>query len=158
MVIDSTNQSWLVLRGVETLLETEFDGDTLVYISDEPMTQKRRAFRLNSAPGEQISRIASLTTDRHNIEINLEFPVGSNKRIVKQKAHKLFERAKRVLVNNCAYRPDNAYRWHGGLVEGINYDPDREEVGDEDETNPAEDIVVAFQMIWGVTVSEGLPA
>ena len=157
MTVTFTNQGWLVLTGVEKLLEDEFGGGATVYFSDIFIDQNRRAIRLDLLPSEQLSRIAGLTTDRYNVEVNLEYPVSASKRKSLEKAVQMLERIKRVLINNCAYAPSTTYRWHDGLVEAIDHDPERE-TDDEGDLIPPKKVVDLKQLVWGVTVSEGVAA
>lgn len=157
MAIDSTNQAWVVISNVEKLLETEFGDGVIVYISEKREVQNKRSIRLTNLPKEFISRIASMVTNRHNILISVEYPIGSNQRLSTEKALQIVERIERLLTNNCALTIDSTYIWHDGSSE-IDYEPD-EEFGEEEievETRP--EIVELQNIVWSVTVSEALPA
>jgi len=156
MPIASTNQNWRIVTDVETLLEAEFGGDSVVYISDKYLGQKVQAIRLSEPTSDQLSRIAPMVTNRYAMTLMLEFPIGSNRRKSMELANDMFERIKRLLVNNCAYSPSAVYHWHDGAVEGTDNEPERD-TDDDGQVIPPETVIMK-ELIWAVTVSEVLPA
>ena len=153
--ITSTNQVWKIVTDVETLLEAEFSKNAVVYISDEYMGQRIEAIRLGEPDSEQLSRIAPMVTNRYAMTITMEYPVGTNRRKSKELSIDMFERIKRLLVNNCAYTPSGVYHWHDGAIEGTDNDPERE-ADDEGNSIPPKTTIMK-ELIWAVTVSEALP-
>ena len=157
MVVTSyTNVAYKqVLKGVETLLETEFAGSVYFYLDSEynaSIAGNKPAVRLWALEPEPITRFAGNggTSHRYPVEIMVYRSIGQrSRRVVFDEVHEVAHRIKRVLENNADYSLSAVYQWHAGEITGPDANPDRVE-----DVDPTPDKFSMASLEYNVTVTE----
>jgi len=139
------------LKGVEKLLETEFEDSVAIYISKVYKKQGRsKSIRLEINGSEQIARASTALTRRYNVIVSCYLKPGQRTtRAQEDEVNELAERAQRVLEENSYYRPSDTYKWHDGQVEPVNNNPEMT-LDEEAETNLS---IVRFDYNLSVTAT-----
>ena len=143
-----------VLKGVEIILETEFKGEALIYLSPEyEEYPKSKSVRLWNLPSDETVRRTASVVEEYPIEITCYSPIGQRStRVINNEVTNLSARVRRVLLDNTPYRVSGVYKWHQGIVD-TDYSPDRVE-GEEITNEPGPKVMSINRLLFTVTVEE----
>ena len=111
-----------VLKGIETLLETEFSPQKVVLSRENPSGV--RFIRIANLPAEFVARPAGGVVERYTVEVVTHVPETTSRRKRRDTSYSLAARAKRVLNDNTAYSPSGTYKWHDGHADGLEEEGD----------------------------------
>lgn len=138
-----------VLKGVEALLETEYEGETAIYIAKDYEKQGRgKSIRLEIDGSEQVARVSTALTRRYTVTVSCYLKPGQRtSKKQEEEVNELSQRAQRVLEENATYRPSDTYKWHDGQVEPVDNNPELTEAESEEEHLS----VVRFDYLVSVT-------